>query len=210
MLRGPAPPALSEVAPRTESRRRQGRGLWGPTPSTHPRPGAFSSSGLPGPRDDGSGRPGGRRGGSSARARAAPVPPPLGAALWAGVRRGSRAAGASGEGAPGPRSAGVGRDQGPSWFCLCRLLRRACDLTGTTPCPELPWTDRAGGDAGGASGDQGSGLALRRRAKQGFLHYPFTHPSSHRWAPWRLTAVAKSSMLHPTSYPVRLGGFPLG
>lgn len=40
-----------------------------------PRPGAFSSCGLPRARDGGSGRPGGRRGGSSARARAAPVPP---------------------------------------------------------------------------------------------------------------------------------------
>lgn len=188
------------------SRRRQGRGLGGPTPSTHPRPGAFSSSGLPGARDGGSGRPGGRRGGSSARARAAPAPRPPGAALWAGVRRGSRAAGASGEGAPSPRSAGLGRDQGPSRLSLATTEK------GVRPDGDhaLPWTDRAGGDAGGASGDQGSGLALRGRAKRGFLHYLFTQPSSHRWAPWRLTAVAKSSMLHPTSYPVRLGGFPLG
>ncbi|XP_043340237.1 leucine-rich repeat-containing protein 24 isoform X1 [Cervus elaphus] len=82
----------------------------------------------------------------------------------------------------------MGRDQGPSRLSLATTEK------GVRPDGDhaLPWTDRAGGDAGGASGDQGSGLALRGRAKRGFLHYLFTQPSSHRWAPWRLTAVAKS------------------
>ncbi|XP_057592744.1 leucine-rich repeat-containing protein 24 isoform X2 [Hippopotamus amphibius kiboko] len=52
--------------------------------------------GSAGARDGRPGRPRGRCGGSSARARGAPAPPPPGAARWAGVRRGSRAAGASG------------------------------------------------------------------------------------------------------------------
>lgn len=112
--RGPVPlGAVRGAAVSGASTARRG-GIAGPSaPSPHLGPGA--SFGLSLAHWGWPGRPGRRRGGSSARARATPAPPPPGAARWAGApraRRGSRAAGASGEGAPDPRSAGMGAGSG--------------------------------------------------------------------------------------------------
>ncbi|XP_035582994.1 leucine-rich repeat-containing protein 24 isoform X2 [Zalophus californianus] len=90
--------AVRGAAASVASTARRG-GVAGPSaPSPHLGPGA--SFGLALAHWGGPGRPGRRRGGSSARARAraAPAPPPPGAAQWAGApraRRGSRAAGVS-------------------------------------------------------------------------------------------------------------------
>lgn len=140
----PAPPrpALSEVLPRPGPRPTAGRGgVAGPSAaSPHPGPGASAAPARA--RHGGPERLGGRRGGSSARARRClPLPRPA-------LLRGPGRRGLSGGAAPRERQVRRHPTQGqrargrePRRVCPPRAPGRACDLGGTTPCPQWPRTD---------------------------------------------------------------------
>lgn len=179
---GPAPPSAVRGAAAAGPRPNAGRG---PGPSI-PSPSGVSSASARA-RDGRSGRPSGRCRGSSVRER----PAPARAAPWAGApwaRRGSRAAGASGEGAPEPRSAGVGRDRG-------RVLRapRMCDLAGPRPALNRSEQTRALGMQATPWGTQvpGSVFILHPMGSQGFLP---PHPPHRQCQPSRSLCVMPGSL----------------